>query len=606
MRSILVLLFLAGTVVPKIGNGQTINYAWANQLSDPTEAEIDSLNSLCDSYGKSNLDTAILLANKLISLTENAENQTQHANALITLGFLNVDKGEIDNGEKLLKQAEKLSSELNEDHLLASAKNKLGYIEVNRGRYETAQTYFLDAIEIWRNTGDDRSMFQPLLNIAWINFNMMRINKAQVYVDRAAELAEKLDDDKARMYVSGNQAIIYMQSAENYSLKADSTVFDPQPFKDSSEVYVKKTMESYTRSYDIADRMNDKINMLSALNNMVVLKVNIEKYDEAIEINKQVEELAEEIGSAEAAVQSMYNMASTYRYMGAFAKSVTYGEDGLKLAQENGFVRKEALAHENLYLCYKELGINDKALVHFEAYTKYIEETTDVERNAAFAEIETKFEVAEKERLLLENENEIFLLEASTAKAEKQRNYIIGGALIFLIVGFFGYKLNQVQKERNDKKAFTEALIFAQEEERKRISRDLHDGVGQSLLLIKKQMDANTEATKANREMISETLEEVRSISRDLHPFQLEKFGLTAALKDVVSKVEKSTDLFLTSEIENVDNALDSKDEIHLFRTIQEALSNVVKHAQATASKVEVSVVSNNVIVAIMGQWKRL
>lgn len=604
MRSIFLSFVLSITAFVQISNAQTLDFEWAMKLTDPTEAEIDSLDGLCKKYGTSNLDTAIQLSQKLVELTSESGNEEKYANALITIGVFYIDRCETEDGQKVLEEAEALAEKLGANDLLAASKNKLGYIEVNRGEYENAQTYFLDAIEIWRETGDDRSMFQPLLNIAWINFNMMRISKAQEYVDRAAELAEKLDDDKARMYVAGNQAIIYMQSAENYALKADSTVFDPKPFKDSSNVYVEKTMASHTKSYDLAKGMNDKGNMLSALNNMVVLKVNTEAFSEAVELNEQVEQLASEIGALDAVIQSKYNMAGAYRSMKEYAKSIEYGEEGLKLAEENGFVRKEALAHEILYFCYKELGLNYKALLHFEAYTKYIEETTDIERNTAFAEIETKFEVAEKERMLLASENEVFLLEVSATKAEKQRNYFIGGAIILLIIGFFGYKLNKVQKERNDKKAFTEALIFAQEEERKRISRDLHDGVGQSLLLIKKQMEANSEATVANRQMISETLEEVRSISRDLHPFQLEQFGLTAALKDMIGKVDSSTGLFVTSEIGNIDGALASKDEIHLFRTIQEALSNVVKHAQATASKVEISIVSNTVLVAIMDNGK--
>ncbi|MFT5901870.1 MAG: signal transduction histidine kinase [Bacteroidia bacterium] len=604
MRTFFISLFICFTTLTQTCIAQTVDFEWAMELTASTEAEIDSLDGLCKKYGTSNLDTAIQLSQKLVELTYESYKKERYANALITLGALYIDRGETEEGQKVLEEAEALAEKLGANDLLAASKNKLGYIEVNRGEYENAQTYFLNAIEIWKNIGDDRSMFQPLLNIAWINFNMMRFNKAQEYVDRAADLAEKMDDDKARMYVAGNQAIIYMQSAENYALKADSTVLDPKPFQDSSNVYVEKTMTSYTKSYDLAQGMDDKGNMLGALNNMVALKINTEAYSEAIELNKQVEQLANEIGALDAVIQSKYNMAGAYRYMKNYAKAIEYGEEGLKLAQENGFVRKEALAHENLYFCHKELGLYDKALLHFEAYTKYVEETTDVERNAAFAEIETKFEVAEKERMLLASENEVFLLEVNAAKAEKQRNYFIGGALILLIGGFFGYKLNQVQKERNDKKAFTEALILAQEEERKRISRDLHDGVGQSLLLIKKQMETNTEATQANRDMISETLEEVRCISRDLHPFQLGQFGLTAALKDVVNRVAYSTDLFVTSEIQNIDGALASKDEIHLFRTIQEALSNVVKHAQATASKVEISIESNNVLVAIMDNGK--
>lgn len=145
------------------------------------------------------------------------------------------------------------------------------------------------------------------------------------------------------------------------------------------------------------------------------------------------------------------------------------------------------------------------------------------------------------------------------------------------------------KKEKNDKKAFAEALINAQEEERKRIARDLHDGVGQSLLFMKKQMVSQHEVTVENQQLISQTLEEVRAISRDLHPFQLEKFGLKSALQSVILNVEKSSNIFVSNLLINEVDDLPSRSKIQVFRAVQEAFNNIMKHSKASAAKLSIS-----------------
>ncbi|MFK7806725.1 MAG: sensor histidine kinase [Saprospiraceae bacterium] len=239
-----------------------------------------------------------------------------------------------------------------------------------------------------------------------------------------------------------------------------------------------------------------------------------------------------------------------------------------------------------------------------EEIIEYIGEDNKKDIKNAITEIEVKYKTAEKEKQILQQKNDILELESTNAKIQKQKNYIMAGGLLFSLLGFFGYRFNKVRKDRNDKKEFAEALIFAQEEERKRIARDLHDGVGQSLLLIKNQLRTTAEVTLENQQMISDTLEEVRSISRDLHPFQLDKFGLTATINDTLLKIEKSTELFITKEIEDIDKVLNPKSEIHLYRTIQEALSNIVKHAQATAAKVSIKNEANQIRVTIQDNGK--
>lgn len=110
-------------------------------------------------------------------------------------------------------------------------------------------------------------------------------------------------------------------------------------------------------------------------------------------------------------------------------------------------------------------------------------------------------------------------LETTNTKIEKQRNYLIGSTFLLEIFSFLAFNLSKLSKDRNDKIAFTEALTYVQKEERKRITRDLEDGVGPSLLFLKKQLIGNHQAVLENQRLIKDTLEEVGAISEDLYPF---------------------------------------------------------------------------------------
>lgn len=161
---------------------------------------------------------------------------------------------------------------------------------------------------------------------------------------------------------------------------------------------------------------------------------------------------------------------------------------------------------------------------------------------------------------------------------------------LLTLLGFLGFQLTCVRRERNQKATFIEALIDAQEDERKRTAYDLHGGIDQSLLVIKQQFESNKNSSLENQRLISATLEEVRTISRDLHPVLLEKFGITAMMKDTVDQVGASAqEVFVSSEIINIEGLLSKQAELQIYRTVQEALSNVVKHADATSAKVTIS-----------------
>lgn len=306
------------------------------------------------------------------------------------------------------------------------------------------------------------------------------------------------------------------------------------------------------------------------------------------------------------------SIGHTYYNKGKYTDAIIACQKSLALGEEIGVIDLQKDACSCLYKVNKVLGKGIKALQYHEQMS-VLEDSLNVnETIKKLQQMEFNKQVlldsiaTERKKLLVQiaHGNEIRELETNNAKIKAQRNSLIGGSLLFAILGFIGYNYFKIQKDRNDKKAFAEALIFAQENERKRIARDLHDGVGQSLLLIKKQLETTHENTFENNKLINTTLEEVRSISRNLHPFQLEKFGLTTAILDVIDNIEKSTGLFITKEIDDIDGMFSQKNEIHYFRVVQEALNNIIKHANANAAKITIKKSGNDIVTKVMDNGK--
>lgn len=168
--------------------------------------------------------------------------------------------------------------------------------------------------------------------------------------------------------------------------------------------------------------------------------------------------------------------------------------------------------------------------------------------------------------------------------------WVIGviGAVAFAIKG----RLAQMKSRHAEREAFSRRLIESQEAERKRLARELHDGLGQDLLIVKNwaliglnSLDTDN-PVREHLTGISETaslaIDEVREIAHNLRPHQLERLGLTSTIEEMVHHVRDSSDIEFTTETENIDGLLSKESEINLFRVVQECVNNVLKHSAAT------------------------
>jgi len=169
--------------------------------------------------------------------------------------------------------------------------------------------------------------------------------------------------------------------------------------------------------------------------------------------------------------------------------------------------------------------------------------------------------------------------------------------LTFGLVSLALYFLKQALAKRHLQEKFSEALMFSQEVERTRIAKELHDSVGQQLTLIKRKAQMGDLDEIAC--MTNSALEEVRSISRGLYPVVLKQLGLTESLKQLIIDVDESTTIFFTSELDLIDVYFSEKESLNFYRFMQESITNILKHAEATSVEIKIKILPQKIIVKI-------
>jgi signal transduction histidine kinase len=155
-----------------------------------------------------------------------------------------------------------------------------------------------------------------------------------------------------------------------------------------------------------------------------------------------------------------------------------------------------------------------------------------------------------------------------------------------------------LKRARQSQEAFSRRLIESQEADRRRIAAELHDSLGQSLIVIKNwallglSVAARNAPPREHLDEISETatraIHEVREIAYNLGPFQLERLGLQSTIEEMVNKLASASAIRISATIDPIDGLFTRDAEISVYRIVQEAINNVVKHSKATEASISI------------------
>lgn len=184
-------------------------------------------------------------------------------------------------------------------------------------------------------------------------------------------------------------------------------------------------------------------------------------------------------------------------------------------------------------------------------------------------------------------------------------------AILFIVSGpsVYAYRVKILKKENEKQKRFSERLIESQENERRRIAAELHDGLGQQILVIKNRAELAQQHTadpKVMEDQLREitksalsSIQDVRTITHDLRPIHIERFGLTEAINGLCGELQQTSPLEWSYHIDNIDEVIPSAQHIHFYRVIQEATNNIHKHANAENATIFIRNASDRLIATI-------
>ena len=297
-------------------------------------------------------------------------------------------------------------------------------------------------------------------------------------------------------------------------------------------------------------------------------------------------------------ISSVYGlMMKLYKAQQQTDSAIYYGEQckGLQERLHNNFELKSA--YGTLAELYSNKG-NYETAYRYMRLESGINDSIFTNQNAeALRNAEVKYETKQKEE-----RNRLLEKEKKTESKLKNLYLLLGVLSTVLLTFYLLYRKNKAEKIL--KEQFAVQLLNSQEAERQRLAKELHDSVGQNILFIKNQLQNNDADKEKLLQSVDVALEEVRNISKDLYPNQLEKYGLAAAVEALGEQVKESSGIFVSSDMQGIDEALNKNVQINFYRIIQEFVNNTMKHANATAIRITAQQTKDEIILTVQDNGK--
>ncbi|MDT7831031.1 sensor histidine kinase [Flavobacteriaceae bacterium S356] len=243
-------------------------------------------------------------------------------------------------------------------------------------------------------------------------------------------------------------------------------------------------------------------------------------------------------------------------------------------------------ANKRLSKIYQALGDSNNSYKHYVDYITLKDSVNSVQKTQALTYYQTLYETEKRDAKIAEQESKITLLDQQNK--EKQGWMLFGGiGLLTLFTIVYLYRLSIYAKRKEElQQDFTKNLIKERENERIHLARELHDSIGQKMMLLTKK--TKSVGDDSMQDLAKNTLDELREISRELYPAVLERLGLSKSIEALIDEVDRKSKIFFTHEIENIDEDITKESAIHVYRLIQEALSNMLQHSKAKAASITI------------------
>lgn len=482
-----------------------------------------------------------------------------------------------------------------------------GIIYTIQENYYAALDNFFESLKYWEEVNAQVTM-RINVAISDIYITLKNVEKAREYIQRNLELMKNNDAGPYRVITYLTQidvsllAANYMEAAEYLDMLAPTLPGERQSIINFG-YYMKRGRVSaglgdfndanryFHEAYKYAIQSGHKKNKAEILQCLSTTAIKLGDYESARKYSLEHLLLADESNGKSQKVEALTNLAEYYKMAGDKATALT-------LLQQAMLLKDSVMAESNLR------QVNILGAVY---------ETEKQNRDIARLQTERDKQTAETKHRSFWNK------------------FFVGSIVILLIIGYLGFinfkkgqqiakdketiqrqKINELEKDKQ--LLVVDAMLKGQEEERSRIAKDLHDGLGSllsgtklSLMNVRENMALPADQEKAfdkSLGMLDHTIRDLRKIAQNLMPEALAKFGLYDTLVDFCDSIQVSTGIKIVYQQFGDQRRMDNTAEVFIYRMIQELVNNAVKHAEASEIIVQLVVGEKKVELTVEDNGK--
>jgi signal transduction histidine kinase len=559
---------------------------------DITDAESAKLyTTLAGMYHQRSRDTAYLYSQKGYEHAIASKDNFLIAKSLIQISVKDIHGGNYDDGLSKLTKAEDLLSSITSslDEEVFKAKillyRNLGTVHNFKNQHKEAIESHLKALKLSEETDNLVEAGKAYYNIAVVHFSNQNYDRSLYYQNKAYETGIAIGDPLLESGSANLAGAIYF-----YTNKLDS-----------AQIFSSKAL-AIARKNNLIQPSLEAANVLSSIH------YQNERYDSALVYSKELLSISKEINDRYYIASLTGSIAKIYSQLKDVKNARAYYKEFEVINDSLGNLELAKLNYKNQAEFEKSIGNHELAYELLSNYFTIQDSIYHQENRAIQVDLETKYEAAKKD-------SELAIQQTTIERQRNQRNVLFGGGLLSLLAAAFFWnrkrtstkmfnqqkeldfqKISQLKKEK--KILAMNAMLEGQEAERMRIAKDLHDGLGGLLSTVKARLTKiNNEVKKIESyniyekttSMVDEACDEVRRISHNLLPGALRLDGVKTAIEQLGEDLSKSHPFDVNVEVIGFKHKLDETKDVFIYRIVQEAMNNIIKHAKAKQVLIQLS-----------------
>ena len=541
-------------------------YRMANVLSHKINYKLGQIKYITNYTFVLNMqgyfDSSLILNLRSVDLSRQIKDSVYLAKSLFNTGSSYRLKEDYENAVKYYEEGKKLFESFDDKRMIAQAYDILQNLFTGMKQYRKSLEYGKKAIKELKEINNPTQLGTAYNNLGLNYINLRQFDSAKNCFNEALSIALKTNDQHMEANLYLNMADVFIEQGNFLSIK-------------------------------------------SYMDKVLVISRKMQLY--------------------ESETIALKGLSFYFQYIKNYPISRRYADSALAIAQKFDFrnERQKLYAHlsnlaysmqdmsQGKYYAIKSNGLSDSM------FNEAIQKNT--------LEIEKKYESEKKEIQIIKLEAnkkvQQFLI-----KQKNTLNYIlIGAAISLFLVTMLSYR-NYKQKQRIQQQKITdletqqqltatEAVLKGEEQERTRLARDLHDGLGGMLSGIKYSFDTmkgnlimtqeNAQAFERSMDMLDSSIKEMRRVAHNMMPEALVKFGLDTALKDFCNDINLTGVLRISYQSILVENVMfEQTTAIAVYRIVQELINNTIKHAGAQNAIVQLSKADNTLTLTVEDDGK--